>query len=301
MELNRLRRRDVLKHISALTGAAVFTPRFLYALTAGKRSATDQISLGNTGIKMSRLGMGTGSRGGSIQEALGRDGLCQLVKTAFDKGITYFDCAHNYRSFKWMGSALGQLPRKDLFVLSKVWGTPDDPMKNIEDQLRTLQTDYLDCIMCHCATKSTWTSDRERVMETMTKAKEQGKVRSVGVSCHSMEALEVASRADWVQVNLVRVNPQARYTDRYKSTRRKTAASGIEPVLNEISEMKKNGHGVIGMKLVGNGDFKDPEDREKAMRFVISNPDIDAATVGFKNAAEIDESIRRMNNALKSA
>jgi len=62
--------------------------------------------------------------------------------------------------------------------------------------------------------------------------------------------------------------------------------------------MHQNGHGVIGMKLIGEGAFTDPEDREKAIRFAMSMPEIDAATIGFKNAAEIDEAIERMNRAL---
>ena len=301
MKLQRMRRRDLLKQLSAAAGAAVLTPCASCALTGGRRSATDQVTLGSTGIKMSRLGMGTGSRGGRVQEALGEDGLCELVKTAFDKGVTYFDCAHNYRTYKWMGKALKPLPRKDIFLLSKIWATPENPMKAIEDQLRQYQTDYIDCILCHCATKSTWTSDRERVMETMVKARDQGKVRSVGVSCHSLDALEPAATSDWVQVNLVRVNPQARHTDRRKGAGKKAPSPGIEPVMKEIEVMKKNGHGVIGMKLVGNGDFKDPADREKAMRFVMSKPQIDAVTIGFKSAEEIDESILRMNNALMPA
>lgn len=301
MKLQRMTRRDLLKLLSSAAGAAATVPLSSRALTKVKRSATDQVTLGKTGIKMSRLGMGTGSRGGRVQESLGEDVFCQLVKTAFDKGVTYFDCAHNYRTYKWIGKALSPLPRKDLFVLSKVWGTPDDPMKAIEDQLRNYQTDYIDCILCHCATRSTWTSDREKVMEAMIKARDQGKVRSVGVSCHSLDALEVAARAEWVQVNLVRVNPQAQHTDRRRGAKRKAPSPGIEPVMKEIAVMNKNGHGIIGMKIIGNGNFTDAADREKSIRFAMSTSAINAVTIGFKNAAEIDEAVRRMNNALASA
>ena len=300
MKMQRMNRRDLLKQMATVAGAAALAPMAGCVHFSGKRSATDQVTLGSTGIKMSRLGMGTGSRGGQVQEALGEEVFCQLIKTAFDKGVTYFDCAHNYRPYKWMGKALSPLPRKEVFLLSKVWATPENPMQAIEDQLRNYQTDYIDCILCHCATKSTWTSDREKVMEAMIKARDQGKVRSVGVSCHSMDALEVAARSEWVQVNLVRVNPQAKHTDRRNDADKKAPAA-IEPVLNEIAVMKKNGHGVIGMKIIGNGDFTDAEDREKSVRFAMSRSEIDSVTIGFKNAAEIDEAILRMNNALAVA
>jgi len=301
MKPHHFTRRDLLKQLAAVTGAAAAAPLPSVALPEGKQSATDQITLGKTGIKMSRLGMGTGSRGGRVQEALGEEGLRQLVKTAFDKGVTYFDCAKNYRTYKWMGKALGQLPRKDLFVLSKVWGTPEDPMLAIEEQLQNYQTDYLDCILCHCAKLSTWTSDRERVMEAMVKAREQGKVRSVGVSCHTLDALEIAARAEWVEVNLVRINPQGHHTDRLHGTNKKDPSPGVEPVMKQIAVMKKNGHGVIGMKLIGNGDFTEAGEREKSIRFAMSNSAVEAATIGFKNAAEIDEAIRRIDRALAAA
>ena len=65
--------------------------------------------------------------------------------------------------------------------------------------------------------------------------------------------------------------------------------------------MKANGHGVIGMKMVGEGSFRDPADRERAIRFAMAQPEIDAVTIGFVNPAEIDEAIQRINRALAEA
>ena len=134
-------------------------------------------------------------------------------------------------------------------------------------------------------------------MEAIDDAKAKGKVRSKGISCHSLPALRVAATSDWVEVNLVRVNPQAKHTD---SETPKWDAPGtvIEPVLEQLAVMKQNSHGVIGMKLIGNGDFTDPEDRERAIRFAMARREIDAVTIGFKSAAEIDEALERMNRAL---
>jgi hypothetical protein len=52
------------------------------------------------------------------------------------------------------------------------------------------------------------------------------------------------------------------------------------------------------MKLIGEGQFTTPEDREKAMKFVMGLGCVDAVTIGFKSPAEIDESIERMERAL---
>jgi hypothetical protein len=69
--------------------------------------------------------------------------------------------------------------------------------------------------------------------------------------------------------------------------------------MQQIKTMHEKGRGVIGMKICGNGTFNDPADREKSIRYAMACRDIDAVVVGFKNHAEIDEAIERMNRALK--
>jgi predicted aldo/keto reductase-like oxidoreductase len=71
--------------------------------------------------------------------------------------------------------------------------------------------------------------------------------------------------------------------------------------MTEIKKMHAKGHGVIGMKIIGNGDFTNAEDREKSIRFAMSQPEIHAVVIGFKNTAEIDEAIERINRALAAA
>ena len=65
--------------------------------------------------------------------------------------------------------------------------------------------------------------------------------------------------------------------------------------------MHAKGRGVIGMKLVGDGDFHDPADREKAARFAMARPEISAVVIGFKSTKEIDEAIQRIDRALAAA
>lgn len=296
MRHSPLSRRTFLQQSAAVAGAAVLGPVLRAPAAPGAR-ATDQVILGGTGIRMSRLGMGTGSQGGRTQHALGQETFTKLVRYAYDQGITYFDCAQNYRTFDWMGDALKDFPRKDITILSKIPGNPENPDEVIDNHLRTFKTDYLDCVLCHCATKGTWTSDRQRVMEAMIRAKEKGKIRAVGVSCHTLPALEVAAREDWVQVNLVRVNPQAKFTDG-ADPKMGAKSAGIAPVMKQIGIMQQNKHGVIGMKLIGNGTFTKPEDREKSIRFAMQKSTVHAATIGFKNPAEIDEAIGRIDRAL---
>ena len=288
-------RRRFLAGSAALASTALLTPSCVSV--PGKRSATDTVVLGKTGLKLSRLGIGLGSNGGNVQRGLGQEAFNKLVRYAFDQGIRYFDCAQSYKTFDWVGEAIKDLPRDEIFLLSKIGGNPDKPAEVIDKQLQAFKTDRIDCLLLHCAVTSTWPQERSRLMEAIDDAKAKGKICSKGISCHSLPALRVAAASDWVEVNLVRVNPQAKHTD---SETPKWDAPGtvIEPVLEQMALMKQNGHGIIGMKLIGNGDFTNPDDREKAMRFAMSRREIDAVTIGFKSPEEVDESIARMNRAL---
>ena len=289
-------RRDFLSaSASSWAAAAAFTPAV--ACATEKRSATDTVVLGKTGLKLSRLGLGLGSHGGAVQRDLGQDGFNKLVRYAFDQGIRYFDCAQSYKTFQWLGDAVKGLPRDEIFLLSKISGNPDKPEGVIEQQLKILQTDYLDCMLVHCAYTATWAQDRNRLMTALDKAKATGKIRSKGVSCHSLPALRIAAQSDWVEVNLVRVNPQGQHIDG-EAQKWDVSGTDIDPVMTQIALMKKNRHGVIGMKIFADGDFTNPDDREKSIRYALSKSEIDAVTIGFKSPAEIDEAIQRMNTAL---
>ncbi len=298
MNRKPMTRREFITRSTAVAGIAYITPCLKCSAQAeAKKTATDTVTLGQTGLKLSRLGMGTGSNGGKIQFDLGQEVFVKLVHSAYEKGIRYFDCAQSYKTFPWMGDAIKDLPRDKIFLLSKIGGSPEKPAEVIDNHLKNYRTDYIDCMLVHCAVKDTWTDDQKRLMDAIDEARQKGKVRARGVSCHSLSALRVAAESKWVEVNLVRVNPQAKHIDG-ETPKWDAPGNRIEPVLELIKKMNANGHGVIGMKLIGNGDFTHPDDREKSIRYAMAQKEINAAVIGFKNPAEIDEAITRINNAL---
>src|SRR5678815_1804065 len=122
MSTKRCSRREFLHSTITATSAVVLGGGALgpgLRAATQKRSAADQVTLGNTGIKLSRLGMGTGSNSGQVQFDLGQEGFNSLVRYAYDQGITYFDCAQTYKTFEWLGGALKGLPREKIFIQSK--------------------------------------------------------------------------------------------------------------------------------------------------------------------------------------
>ena len=301
MKTNHLNRRQFLERFAGAAGALLLTTcPWFRAEAAAKRTAVDQVALGQTGIKLSRLGFGTGSNSGNVQHDLGQESFNKLIRYAYDQGITYFDCAQSYRTFEWLGGAIKGLPREKLFIQSKIGGQPEQFMSAIDHHRKVFDTDYVDSLLIHCMVKDRWIDQWKRIMDAFDEAKEKKWIRAKGVSCHSLPALRAATASDWTEVHLVRINPQARHIDGMEETWDKSG-NDVVPDLAELKTMRAKGRGVIGMKIIGDGEFTQPEDREKSIRFAMSRPELDAVVIGFKSPAEIDEAIRRMNQALAEA
>src|SRR5664280_709133 len=300
MNSNRMNRRQFLATSTMAVGAAAlgcWSAPFTRAAET-RRTASDQVTLGKTGIRLSRLGIGTGSSSGAEQTALGKQEFVNLIHYAYDHGITYVDTAQAYRTFDWIAEAIRGLPREKLYLQSKVDGRPEDVLSVIDHHRKVFNTDYVDTLLVHCMTQGNWTDQWHRVMDAFDEAKQKKWIRAKGVSCHTLPALRAATASTWNEVHLVRVNPQGNHMDGMSADWGGRSKAEISPVMAEIKSMHEQGRGVIGMKIIGNGDFRNSEDREKSIRFAMGCKDIDAIVIGFTARQQIDEAIERMNNAL---
>jgi len=299
MSKDRITRREFLRGTAVLAGTALLSSCSSGPFAKRTPTAVDQITLGKTGLKLSRLGIGTGSKGGSIQRALGADGFNRLIHYAYDQGITYIDTAQSYNTHAMVREAIKDLPREKLFIQSKMSGVPEKPLEVLDRFRRELGVDYIDSLLTHCGVTANWDDERRRVLDALEEAKDKKIILAHGISCHSLPALRTAAKLDWVDVNLVRINPQGAHIDTPAEEWNATSDKSYLPdVLKQIKVMRQNNHGVIGMKIIGNGDFTDPEDREKSIRFTMQSGLTDAVVIGFKSPAEIDEAIMRINRAL---
>ncbi len=306
MESRSISRRTFLERTAAGAATALSAGSLgasLGARETTKRTAVDLVPLGKTGLKISRLGLGTGSKAGEVQRDLGREGFNRLIQHGFDRGVRFIDTADMYKTHEMIAEAIRRLPREKIFLQSKVRWEPqfqeEGPQKALERFLRELKTDYLDSLLIHCTTLNTWTDDLKRMREVLTEAKEKQRIRLHGVSCHGLPALRAATLTDWVDVQQARVNPQGRHVD---GTFGQWGEPGKpEDAFKECRAMHEQGRGMIGMKIIGDGDFKNAEDREKSIRFAMSCGFLDCVVIGFASTAEMDEAIERMDRALAEA
>jgi predicted aldo/keto reductase-like oxidoreductase len=303
MKFQEINRRQFIKSSAvAAAGTALLSgwgTQTAFA-AATKRTATDQVTLGKTGIKLSRLGVGTGSSNGQEQVDQGKDAFIKMIHHAYDQGITYIDTAQRYQTFHWIGDAIKGLPREKLFIQSKVPGRPEDVLATIDTHRKAFNTDYVDSLLIHCMTDDNWTDDWKHVMDAFDQAKEKKWIRAKGVSCHTLGALQKAVASDWTETHLVRINPEGRFMDGASAAWGRESVE-VNPVMDQIKTMSAKGHGVIGMKIYGNGDFRSADEREKSLRFAMSKPEINAIVIGFVSTEQIDETIGRLNRILAEA
>ena len=138
--MSHLSRRDLLRAGLAATVAAAHP----VPLKAAKDAATEWVTLGKSGVKVTRLAFGTGSVGGRVQRELGQEGFNRLVRYAYDRGIRFFEPAESYREMHSMlGIALKGIPRDTYRLMTKVTTREGvDPQAKI-DELRKLANTVL--------------------------------------------------------------------------------------------------------------------------------------------------------------
>ena len=253
---------------------------------ATKFHASDTVELGKTGIRTSRLAMGTGTigyGGASNQTRTGMNPLVRLLADGYhDNGLRFFDAADSYGSHPYVREALKTMPRDKVTVLTKT-DTRDAAgvSRDLERFRRELGVEMIDVVLIHCVTERDWTTRYRGAMDVLSEAKARGVIRAHGVSCHSLPALRAAAASPWVEVDLVRLNPIGSHMDADPAT-----------VISVIREMRARGTGMVGMKILGQGDLRDKP--QEAIRYGLGTGVLDAMTIGAENRREQDDLVRRM-------
>ncbi len=281
-----------LSGYAALTAAGMTSQGFIPAT-----ALVDKVKLGNTGLTISRIAMGTGSIGGNHQSNQTRLGLPTFIKMArhaYDRGIHFFDTADSYGSYPFVKEVFKEIPREKVTLLGKMWTYNDpatsEPVDKALDRFRSESgSDYFDIMLLHCMTNGKWPEEKKRYIDYFSEAKQKGIIRAVGVSCHNIDALKVAADDPWVDVILSRINPFQSHMD------------GTPAEINAIlGKARNNGKGIIGMKIFGNGDKILENEREESITFALKKSNIHGMTLGMESIAQMDDAVDRVMRILKS-
>jgi aryl-alcohol dehydrogenase-like predicted oxidoreductase len=266
------------------------------AAGAKKRTATDTVKIGPK-VVATRMAMGTGSDGGAVQRGMGQEAFTRMVRHAFDRGLRFVDTADDYKMHDMVGKAIKGIPRDKLTIQTKLqWRRDKDVAEELDRFRKELGTDYLDIVLLHNTDAKGWPEKLERIRDGLSAAKEKGIIRAHGVSVHGLPGLREIARCKWVEVALLRINHAGHHMDGEKGEW--AEPSRLDEAMAEIEKIGAAGKSIIAMKLVGNGDFRAAEDRERAIRYVLGRPFVNAVDIGFKSTAEVDEAMERIDRAL---
>jgi aryl-alcohol dehydrogenase-like predicted oxidoreductase len=288
-------RRDFLK--TGLAAGALATTGTL-SLKAEPQTATDWVTLGKTNVKVTRLAFGTGSFSGQVQRDLGQEQFTRLVRHAHERGVRFFETAESYRGMhEMLGIALQGVPRDSYRLMTKVT-THDgvNPQDKIDQLRRAAKTEYFDIVLLHWQHTPTWPTDSLRWQDGISEAQTKQALLSHGASVHGLPALRQVPDMKWLDVAMIRMNHKGVRMDAEDYDTE--GLGNVSEVVTHVKKIRKDGTGVISMKLIGEGAFTNREDRKAAMKFAFRNAGVTSVTVGYKNTGEIDEAIDNLNLAL---
>jgi 1-deoxyxylulose-5-phosphate synthase len=286
------RRRFLQSSIAA--GAAVSAaslPISAQADTAGSLTA-----LGNTGLKPTRLAFGKPPDHHSITQ----EQFTTLVRHAYDRGIRFFETAEVYHPAPTMlANALHGLPRESYVLMNKIeTDGQDNPKKHLDELRRVSRTEYFDAVLLHFMHFPNWDTETEVWQEALLHEQEKKTIHHHGVSVHGLPALRLIPGSQWVEIAMVRINHLGHSMDSESWEVENGDKVNVPEVVSHIQQIRSQGIGVIGMKVVGAGSLTQREDRAAAMKFAFQHAGVHCVSVGFKNTAEIDEAVENANAAL---
>ena len=294
------RRSFIQKSALGVAGSmAVASGLLNLSFNSGSNAFIDIVDLGETGMNVPRLALGTGSYGWkktSSQKKLGEDKFVQLAQHAFDRGVKFFETADMYGTHEYVGKAMKKVGRENVTLLSKImvydhegWYKTEPFQKSIDRFRKELDTDYIDILLLHCMVNSEWPDEYKRYMDDYSEAKEKGIIKKVGLSCHDFGAMKIAAENPWADVLLARIN--------YDGAKMDGKPSDVMPILKTA---KEKGKGVIGMKIFGCGDLTKEEQRQKSLEFVIKSGNVDCMTIGMESFEQVDDNIERIMKLVNS-
>jgi aryl-alcohol dehydrogenase-like predicted oxidoreductase len=292
-----MKRREFLARSIAGMGGLLLAPE--YVSTAAQKPVMsdpyERVPLGKTKIMASRVGLGTGMRGGKRQSnhsRMGTEKFNSLVHGCYERGLRLFDVADLYGTHPFLAGALKETRREDYTIFSKIWwrkgGIPEPERPDadvvVERFLKELKTDYIDLVLLHCVVSQNWPDALGKQMNIMAKLKKRGLIRAHGVSCHSLAALEACAKEPWVDSVHARINAFGVKMD--------GKPQQVAPILKRIHDA---GKGVVGMKLIGEGTFRNSDEkRDESVRYVLGLGSVDAMVVGFEKIEEVDDFAARV-------
>ena len=225
-------------------------------------------NLGNTGLKVSRLGFG-----GIPIQRITQEEATALIRKLPEYGVNYIDTARGYTvSEEYLGIAMEGIRDKFVLATKSMARTREAMEKDIETSLKNLRTDHIDLYQVHNAPPAQMkiVTGEGGALEALLEAKAAGKIGHIGITAHEIGTFEMALEMDWVETIMFPYN-------------------FVElQAADLIRKCAEKGKGFICMKPLAGGAI---ENAPLAMRFIASNKDITVNIPGMANEDELKQNV----------
>ena len=225
-------------------------------------------NLGNTGLKVSRLGFG-----GIPIQRITQEEATALIRKLPEYGINYIDTARGYTvSEEYLGIAMEGIRDKFVLATKSMARTREAMEKDIETSLKNLRTDHIDLYQVHNAPPAQMSivTGEGGALEALLEAKAAGKIGHIGITAHEIGTFEMGLEMDWVETIMFPYN-------------------FVElQAADLIRKCAEKGKGFICMKPLAGGAI---ENAPLAMRFIASNKDITVNIPGMVSEDELKQNV----------
>lgn len=233
----------------------------------------EYVTLGKTGLKISRMGFG-----GIPIQRIDAQGTKKLMTVMAEKGINYIDSARGYTvSESFIGEGLEEIRDKFVLATKSMSRTKEAMAKDIDISLENFRTDYIDLYQVHnpSVEQLEQVIGADGALEALLEAKEAGKIGHIGLTAHSLEVFEKALEMDWVETIMFPYNIVERQGEAL------------------IRRCREKNIGFIDMKPLAGGAI---EDGRLALRFICANPDVTVVIPGMYDVSEIEKNIEAVED-----
>jgi len=242
--------------------------------------AMKTVKLGDRGPEVTELALGTLTMS-SIQADIGVDAGAEVICAAVRAGITFVDTAVRYDTHPHVREALSRLgdPAGVVLATKSPSRTADDMKREIETTCEELGRDRIDIYLMHLIHPGGDWAEREGAFRELCRARDAGRVGCVGISSHTVAALDCAMGNDDIDVVHSCVNQKGfGITD-----------GSLDDLRRALGQLKSEGKGVYAMKPLGGGHLR--KTAREALNFVRGLDEVDAVAVGMKSAREVTANV----------
>ena len=233
--------------------------------------------LGRTGLEVSRLCIGTDYSSVYGGSPLGP----KILLRGFELGVNFWDSSESYGSYPAIREALKRLRRSDVVITSKSY-SPDRAgiEKHLNEALQEMETEYVDIFMLHAVDGMDEFKRRREALEFLLEAKENGLIRSVGLSTHSAKTAWALADVPEVEVVLAVLNVEGL----------RISEGDAELMISALKRLRDAGKGVYLMKVLARGRLADRA--EEALRYAFSIPYAHSVSVGIRTLEELEFAVK---------